>query len=807
MSECTLCGLPTGSQPKIGDDVDGEFCCRGCLEVARALDDEATDAGVHGELDEPPGETVDGARGRGDDSTAGDSANGESDFDGRTEFFRVDGMHCSTCERFLELTASRMDGVHTANASYASDAIRVEYDPDRTDSNTVTQTLSTAGYEVTDRETPRDTGDDVDVAKFLVGGGFFGMMTMVWYAVFLYPAYFGYEPLFDLGGFGGRYLFANVWVFTSIILFYTGFPILRGAYVSLRAGQPNMDLLVALAAVSSYTYSTLAMLIGRTDLYFDVTITVILVVTAGSHYESRIKQRASGLLTSLTAATESTARLVSGETVEVDAVESHDQLLVRPGERIPLDGTIIDGTAAVDEALVTGESLPVTKREGDPVRGGTVVTDAPVVVEVDDEVTNTLDQLVDLLWDVQSSRSGVQRLADKLATVFVPLVIGIAVAVGGIRFVTGASPTAAALVALTVLIVSCPCAFGLATPLAVAAGVRDAAARGIVIASDAVFETTTGIGTVVLDKTGTLTDGDMRVLDVEATDAGTEAVLDRAATLERASAHPIAEAIVDAAQVPQSDGGAIQTAPVAESVDDLQVLDRGVVGTVAGDRHQVGHPSLFDDWTTPDDLKASVEAATEHGRVPVLIGWNGIVRGVVTVGDEPREEWDSLVDDLSDRGMQVVVLTGDTPAAARRFEAHSGVDQVFTGVPPEGKVETIERLGTSARVAMVGDGSNDAPALAAADLGVAIASGTDLAADAADAVVMDGRIQEIPALFDLTVGTNHRIKQNVGWALLYNALAVPLAVAGLLNPLLAALAMATSSGLVVLNSARPIIDT
>jgi Cu2+-exporting ATPase len=841
MTGCTLCDLPTGDDPHTAADVDGEFCCRGCLTVARSLDDvEDLD-----DLDE-----------RRPDAAPGD------EFDGETTFLHVDGMHCATCESFLEMTAGEQEGVAAAEASYATDTIRVDYDPDAVSADELPGRLSVAGYSASDRADP-DADEDDAVVRFLIGGGFFGMMAMLWYVVFLYPTYFGYEPFLDLGGVSGTYLFAQIWVFASIVLFYTGYPILRGAYVSLRARQPNMDLLVSLAAASSYAYSTLALLVGRTDLYFDVTIAVILVVTAGNHYESIVKRRATGMLADLTTTEDRTVRTEAGETVAADAVDPGDRLLVRPGERVPFDGTVAEGTAAVDEALVTGESLPATKREGDAVRGGTVVTDSPVVVEVGEDAASTLDTLVRLLWEIQSSRSGVQRLVDRLATVFVPLVVAVAAVGAAATLALGSAPIDAALVGLTTLIVSCPCALGLATPLAVAAGIRDAAERGIVVVSDAVFESAAEVDTVVLDKTGTLTDGEMRLLDATATEGtAVDRVRERAAAVERASVHPVAEAIVsgvtgDAGDAPgeratadggratddaatqggraaddaatrggraaddaATDGGAATAAgptdgapPGSDGLDgpsatDVDVFDRGVAGRVDGDDVVVGHPDLFDErgWPVSDRLREAGAAARDRGNVPVYVGWDGGVRGVLTVGDEVRDGWEAVVTDLDADGRRVVVLTGDAPAAARRFADHPAIDEVFAEVPPEAKAETVRRLGADGSVAMVGDGSNDAPALAAADLGVSIASGTDLAADAADAVLLEDRLSAVPELFAVTRGTNRRLKQNLGWAFVYNAVAIPLALSGVLNPLLAALAMASSSLLVVTNSARAVFD-
>jgi Cu2+-exporting ATPase len=789
---CRLCDLPTPGTPVTDPDVDGEFCCRGCLEVQRSLGDlEAREA-------EAVREAVDGTESEPKTDSRGPAAD-----EGESAFLAVDGMHCTTCEAFIERRAETDAGIYAVEASYATDTVRVRYDPDVLDEDEIPELLSGYGYTASRRSDGRPGDDANETAKFLAGGGFFGMMVMVWYALFLYPTYFGYEPVADFGGFDGLYVFANIWVMSSFVLFYTGWPILRGAYVSLRAGVPNMDLLVALAAVSAYVYSTLAMGVGRTDLYFDVTVAIILVVTGGGYYENKIKRRAVGRLSELTEGRIEEARLAeTGETVPIDAVESGDRLLVRPGERVPLDGVVRAGSAAVDESLITGESAPVSKRPGDRVAGGTVVTDAPVEIEVDEAGASTLDRLVELLWSIQSSTPGVQRLADRLATVFVPLVIVVAAAVAGWTLLTGGSPTAAMLLGLTVLIVSCPCALGLATPLAVAAGIRTATERGIVVTTEAVFEDAPEIDTVVLDKTGTLTEGSMSVVSIHADRP--EEVLRRAAAVESLSEHPIAAAIVEyadgsaASEDAATDGG---TTPIDPGAFDR--TSRGVIAPVDGEKTVVGHPDLLRErgFAIDDGLDDRMTGIRADGDIPVAVGWDGLVRGVIAVGDTPRPEWRSAVETLSaDRS--VVVLTGDEGAAADRFRSVEGVSEVFDGVPPEAKAETVRRLRTRGAVAMVGDGSNDAPALAAADLGIALGSGTRLASDAADAVIVDDDLRSVPETFAIADRTNGRIRQNLAWAFVYNGLAIPTAAAGLLNPLFAAAAMATSSTLVVANSAR-----
>ena len=807
MSACTLCELPTPDPPITDEAVDGEFCCHGCLAVARSV----------------------GSVENADPDAASDQLRPEADPDDLPDgydeqYLHVDGMHCATCEAFLESTAVDNDAIGAASASYATDTLKLHYDPDAVEADRLPELVSGYGYDATERALTDDTpmAGDVAVVKFLIGGGFFGMMTMMWYILFIYPKYFGFEPLIDLGGFDGLYLFTQLWLLASLVLFYTGYPILRGAYVSLKAGEPNMDLLIAVAALGSYGYSTLAMGLGRTDLYFDVTVAIILVVTFGNYYETRIKRRASDLLSELTAIQVDEARRPDGTTVPVAEVQPGDNLLVRPGDRIPVDGTVVEGVAAVDEALVTGESLPRTKRAGDFVRGGTVVTDQPLTIEAGEDADSTLDRLVELLWEIQSSSPGVQRFADKLATIFVPLVLTIgAVATVGLIAI-GTPPTAALLTGLTVIIVSCPCALGLATPLAVARGIRTAADHGLVVASDTVFERPIDLDVIALDKTGTLTTGEMEVTETVADDP--EAVLSAAATLERAAAHPVADAIVaaaapdtSAANQPTDEGspstvtdGGVATAGWADtetSIETVDTLERGVRGEVDGADTLVGHRSLFDEgeWNDPENYLADADRIAESGAVAVVVGWSATIQGVIAVGDEPKADWEGVVSELAAADREIVVLSGDNEAATQAFGEHPAVDHVFAGVPPEAKAATVRELQSKGRVAMIGDGSNDAPALATADLGIALATGTKLATDAGDVIVADGTLDSVPSLLTIIEKTNSRITQNLGWALCYNAVAIPLAVAGLLNPLLAAVAMGTSSLLVVVNSTlRPL---
>ncbi|MEF8783115.1 MAG: heavy metal translocating P-type ATPase [Haloarculaceae archaeon] len=802
---CDLCGLPVG-----GVDVtsDGRaFCCTGCREVADALGD------VEGLEESDVRDRV--AGGDEDDVVADGPSPGHE-----RAYLRVDGMYCTTCEAFLESVAGTADGVDRAEASYVTETLRVDYDPETVETGDLPDLFSRAGYTATNREDALAQRRAEDDTVWRLGfGALVGMFVMIPYLIFVYPVHF--QVLYSDWMLqqvtqqleNARYPFYVIFVMTSLVLFYTGWPLLQGAYVSLRAREPNMNLLVSLAAVGAYLYSVLAVVLGRIDIYFDVSIAIVLVVTAGTYYESQMKRKATDRLSELTAATVDTAnRYVDGatEAVPVDSLSEGDRVLVREGERVPVDGTVVDGECTVDEAVVTGESLPVQKTEGEDVVGGSVLTDGAVVVEVGEGATSSVDRIASLVWNLQSDATGVQKLADRLAVVFVPGVLALATLAGLLNLGLGATPTVALLTALTVLIVSCPCALGLATPLAVASGIREALARSVVVFDDSVFERLREAETVVFDKTGTLTTGEMRVVDATAPDDALAA----AGRLEARSSHPIAAAVASAFDPDRpaaTDGGIGEAAPeeqeTEEAIDEFRTHGTGVGGRVDGTEALVGHPDLFEtrDWALPDRVRERATEARESGHVPVVVGRDGAGEGVIVVGDEPRESWEGAVADLAARGIEVVVLTGDEGAAAEPFREHPAVDEVFAGVPPEGKAATVRQLGRDRQVAMVGDGTNDAPALASADLGVAMGGGTALAADAADVAIVDDDVSAVGEVFDLAEATRQRVRQNIGWAFVYNGVAIPLAIAGLLNPLFAAAAMATSSLLVVTNSTRPLL--
>lgn len=800
---CALCELPATD---ITDDAGNAFCCQGCRDVFASLEtvDALEEEDLQNRLESDTEAT--------DQSTPADH---------ETTFLDVEGMYCASCEAFIEGVAEETDGVSRAQASYVTETAKIDHDPDAVDATDLEEAISRLGYSAYRKGDPmRQRAADNWAFGRLAAGLLLGMVVMMQYVLIVYPTYFEGGLFYDertaaffseaVATGGGRYFFIVIGVLTTIILGFTGKPILQGAYVSLRTREPNMDLLVALAASSAYVYSTAAIALGRTDIYYDVTVAVILVVTVGGYYETTLKNRALEKLTDLTEVQVDEATRITDdttETVPIEALSPGDRVLVRTGERVPIDGTVRRGSASVDESVMTGESLPVAKEAGDTVVGGSVVADGSLTIEVGEEVQSSLDRISHLVWDLQSSDRGIQGLANKLATVFVPLVLVTALAVAGTYVLLGAAPTEALLVGLTVLIVSCPCALGLATPLAMAAGLRDALEANIVIFDETVFERIRNAQTVVFDKTGTLSTGDMEVIKADVP----EDALDKAAAIERHSSHPVGQAIAALSENAPvaTDGGSVSVTEASEgTIDEFERFDQGVGGVVDGTNVLVGHPDLFDarNWTVPDGIAATVAAEREDGRIPVVIGLDGVAVGTIVLGDELRPGWEETLMSLHEADMDVIVLTGDDRRATVRFEEHPGITQVYAGVPPEGKQATIANLSASGPTVMVGDGTNDAPALAAADLGIALGSGTAMAADAADVAIIDDDLNSVQTTFRLARAAGRRIKQNIGWAFLYNVVAIPVAIIGILNPLFAALAMGTSSLLVVINSSRSLLS-
>lgn len=762
---CALCGLPTPTPPL--RDAGRAFCCIGCREVARALGDEPC-------IEAPAAARTTPRLAR-----------------GKEAYLWIDGMHCASCERLIEHTARRARGVLDAAASYATGTARVVYDPASTDEAALRAALSGAGYRARLRgEGAPEYDERPDLLRLLTGGCLAGAVMML-SSLFIYPIHGGFAVPQDYEAI--RWLAfgvtpAALFALTTALVFYVGWPILRGAWTGLRVRMLNMDALLAVSILAAYGYSVFQLARDPLDLYFDVAGSIVAVVTIGRYLERGARVNATRELGRILQAWSPEARVLRDGRYLVCALEEiapGDRIFVREGETIPVDGTILGGTAAVDESLLTGEPFPAARAPGEKVLGGAMLREGKLEIEVGPVVESRIANLARVLWNAQSADAGARGRVDRIARVFVPAVLALAVVVGLAFHIGGAPFERVLLAALATLIVSCPCTFGLAIPLTTAAALSAGLRRGILVTSADLFERAPRIDIVALDKTGTLSTGDMSVVDV----IGPPEIAARAAAVERDSSHPVAQAIARLDR--------------ARTATDVSIHPgRGATGSVGGRRVAVGSRALFETlgWTIPAALAAQVASRASGESVVSYVGWDGGAHGAVVTRDRPRPDWERVVAELRAHA-DVLLLTG-----AEHSNGYAGpVDAALAGVPPEAKAAAVRRLRSRGRVAMIGDGSNDAPALAEADLGIAFGAPTALAAEAADIVIPGDRLEKVLEAFALIGTTQRRIRQNLAWALTYNAIAIPLAVAGVLNPLFAAVAMAASSIFVVLNATRPIL--
>jgi Cu2+-exporting ATPase len=763
---CELCGLASPIPPILTNG--HEFCCHGCSAVFSSFGKGILDVNkpVPAPKQTPPQLT------------------------GSEAFLRIEGMHCSSCEILIQHSAEKLEGILSVTTSYATSTAKVIYDPEIIDKSKLPEALSLSGYRAHfHADKLSENNEDLSLLWFVLSVGLAGMVMMLNLA-FFYPVDLGLVSLEELEPV--RWLAFNavpkvMLLLTTIIIFLVGFPILRGAWIGLRTGILNMDNLLAIAILAAYGYSVGQIMSGKLNLYFDVSAVIVAVVTVGRYFEREAKKNATRELSSIIESWAPSTRVVrNGEilTLTPDEIQSGDLLIIRENEHIPVDGTIISGEGAVDESLMTGEPFPVIRKNGDAVLGGTFIIEGKLEIEVGQKVESQMKNLSRILWSVQSSTHGALGIADRMARLFVPLVLSIAVVVTGWMLWTGVQPSTALLAGLATLIVSCPCTFGLAVPLTTANAISSALRNGIIFSSADIFEKPPKFDTVAVDKTGTLTTAQMGVESV----FGDDELIEYAAAVERFSSHPIAEAIA------KLDSHRIAT-------DFIVHPGKGAEATVDGRRVAVGSKSLFAllNWKVDAQFELPLSNLNCAEEVISYVGWDGSIYGAIKTRDQRRPEWEEFINRLR-QDKHVVLLSG----AEHQSGYEDQVDELYVGVPPEAKAAVIRQFKSTGTVVMIGDGNNDAPALAEADLGIAFGVPTSLAAEAADVVIPRGSLSRVFIAFDLIETTRRRIRQNIGWAFLYNAVAIPLALTGLLTPLFAALAMATSSFLVVWNSSREI---
>ncbi|MFD5233328.1 heavy metal translocating P-type ATPase [Streptomyces qaidamensis] len=725
----------------------------------------------------------------------------------------IGGMTCASCAARVEKKLNRMDGV-TATVNYATEKAKVSYSGGVSVADLIAAVEAT-GYTAQEPAPPAEqTGEATETDELrplrerLVTAVVLSVPVV---AMAMIPALqFAYWQWLSL-------------TLAAPVVTYAAWPFHKAAFTNARHGAATMDTLISVGTSAAFLWSLWALFFGtagtpgmthpfeltieRTDgagnIYLEAAAGVTAFILAGRYFEARAKRKAGAALRALLelGAKDVTVLRDGGreETVPVTDLKAGDRFLVRPGEKIATDGTVVEGSSAVDASMLTGESVPVEVGSGDPVTGATISVGGRLVVRATRVGTDTqLARMARLVEDAQNGKAAAQRLADRISAVFVPVVIALALGTLGFWLGNGVGLTAAFTAAVAVLVIACPCALGLATPTALMVGTGRGAQLGILIKGPEVLESTRRVDTVILDKTGTVTTGRMALLAVHTADGTDEAeVLRLAGALEHSSEHPIARAVAD---------GALEKLGELPAPEDFtNVPGLGVQGVVEGHAVLVGRERLLADWAMglPEELARARVAAEEAGRTAIAVAWDGEARAVLEVADAVKDTSAEAVGRLRALGLTPILLTGDNEAVARSVAREVGIEEVIAEVLPQDKVDVVKRLQAEGRsVAMVGDGVNDAAALAQADLGLAMGTGTDAAIEAGDLTLVRGDLRAAADAIRLARRTLGTIRSNLFWAFAYNVAALPLAAAGLLTPMIAGAAMAFSSVFVVGNSLR-----
>jgi len=715
----------------------------------------------------------------------------------------ITGMTCASCANRIERRLNKLDGV-TASVNYATERAAVEFDPDSVETEQLVAAVESAGYQAAlpaaEAEAAPAEGAEPDETAPL-------RMRLIISALFSVPVLLvSMIPSLQFD----NWQWLSLQLATPVVI-WGAWPFHRAAWANLKHGTATMDTLISLGVLAAWLWSLYALFIGDAgmndmrmkfefipkggggdEIYLETASIVTTFILAGRYFEARAKRRAGAALKALLELGAKDVSILDAEgnerRVSTDQLHVGDRFVVRPGEKIATDGIVEEGASAVDQSLLTGESMPVEKAPGDEVAGATVNAGGRLVVRATKVGSDTaLAQIARLVTDAQSGKAPVQRLADRISGVFVPIVIGLSLATLGFWIGAGEDTAFAFTAAVAVLIIACPCALGLATPTALLVGTGRGAQLGLLIKGPEILESTRRVDTIVLDKTGTVTTGRMSLVDV----AGDDDALRLAGAVEDASEHPIAQAIARAAR------DRFGTLPPVDGFANREGM--GVDGTVEGLAVRVGRPQ----GELPAELDAARRAAEAQGRTAVIASVAGEPRAVLVVADSVKPTSAEAVASLKALGLRPVLLTGDNETTAQTVAAEVGIDEVIAEVLPSDKSDVVRRLQADGRVvAMVGDGVNDAPALAQADLGLAIGTGTDVAIEASDLTLVSGDLRAAADAIRLSRATLRTIKQNLAWAFGYNVAAIPLAAIGLLNPVLAGAAMAFSSVSVVGNALR-----
>ena len=736
----------------------------------------------------------------------------------KKETIKVTGMTCASCVRAIERNVSKVEGVSTVNVNLATERVEVEYDAGSTEMTTIKETIRRAGYTVVETE----PGDLVDYERELreKEKKSFRMRLLV-AIIFTIPLFY-----IAMGSMVGlpvpRFLrpdlhplnFGLIQLALVIPVMVAGYRFYTVGFSRLVKLEPNMDSLIAMGTSAAFLYGIYAIvqvIEGKIefahDLYFETTGMIIALIMLGKYLESVSKEKTSAAIKKLMGLAPKTATVVRGEqelVIPIEEVKVGEVLLVKPGEKIPVDGEIVEGRTSVDEAMLTGESIPVEKSVGSKVTGASINLNGSIKFKATKVGKDTvLAQIIKLVEEAQGSKAPIAKMADIIAGYFVPVVILIAVLAGLAWYLSGMSLTFALTILITVLVIACPCALGLATPTAIMVGTGKGAEYGVLIKGGEALETAHQVKMVVLDKTGTITEGKPKVTDLLVVEGGNEHdLLQWSASVEKGSEHPLGEAIVQRAQEEN-----LSFFPVENF---LALPGHGIEGEIAGRKVLLGNKKLMGERGIEIILQADADRLAEEGKTPMFVALDQKLAGIIAVADVMKPSSKRAVEKIHAMGIEVVMITGDNRRTAEAIATQVGIDRVLAEVLPQDKASEIKKLqAEGVKVAMVGDGINDAPALAQADIGMAIGSGTDVAMESADIVLMRSDLMDVVTAIQLSKKTIRNIKHNLFWAFAYNSAGIPIAAGllylfggPLLNPIIAAGAMAFSSVSVVTNALR-----
>ena len=736
----------------------------------------------------------------------------------KEKIFKIEGMTCSACSRHVERTAKKLDGTIEANVNLATEKLTIKFDETKLSEKDIVDAVDKAGYKAIDEDIAQKKDEDKSYHEKEMNSLWNRFKYSLIFTIPLLIISMGHMVGYDLPDFISPDISPKTFSIAQLILttpvMFIGYKFYKVGIKTLIKGSPNMDSLIAIGTSAAYLYGIFAVIKifeGHPhyahDLYFESAATILLLITLGKYLESVSKGKTSEAIKKLMGLAPKTARIEKDGkeiVVPLEDVKVNDIVIVKPGDKIPVDGVVVDGNTSIDESMLTGESIPVEKNIGSPVIGASINKNGSIKYKATKVGKDTaLAQIIKLVEDAQGSKAPIAKMADIISGYFVPVVIVLAILSGLGWYIATKNTEFALTIFISVLVIACPCALGLATPTAIMIGTGKGAEYGVLIKSGEALETAHKIETVIFDKTGTITEGKPKVTDIVTNNISSDELLILAASAEKGSEHPLGEAIVKGAETKNL---------TLKKVDAFSAIPgHGIEVNIEGKSILLGNKKLMKDRNIPlNDLQTKSDSLADEGKTPMYIAINNEIAGIIAVADTVKESSKKAVEALHKMGIEVVMITGDNKKTAQAIAKQVGIDRVLAEVLPQDKAAEVKKLQTEGKkVAMVGDGINDAPALAQSDVGIAIGSGTDVAIESADIVLMRSDLMDVSTAIKLSRDTIKNIKQNLFWAFGYNILGIPVAMGilhifggPLLSPMIAGAAMSISSVSVVTNALR-----